>query len=151
MTDSAPNPAGALPARIAPEVRLAIEALVAEHAWLIDHGEAGRIADLFTDDGRLIGLGPDMVGREAIKAWGLARAAMTERTSRHVCTNLRLVDRGDGTVEGHAILTVYRHDGTQPGHPLPFAVADYADVYRLGDDGHWRFGERKLATVFVAR
>lgn len=151
MTDPVRRPAGVMPARIAPDVRLAIEALVAEHAWMIDHGEAARIAELFTEDGRLTGLGPDLIGRDAIEAWGAARAAMTERTSRHVCTNLRLVPRGEGLVEGHAILTVFRHDGSEAGRPLPFAVADYADIYRLGDDGHWRFGERNLTTVFIAR
>ena len=78
-------------AGLAPDVRDAITALVAEHAWLIDHGQAERVADQFTEDGALFGVGPDLIGLDAIRTWAVARAAMRERTSRHVCTNLRLV------------------------------------------------------------
>ncbi len=132
----------------APGVRDAIAALVAEHAWLIDHGQADRTAELFTEDGRLLGLGPDLVGLDAIRAWGVSRAAIRERTSRHVCTNLRLVPVSADEIHGTVILTVYRYDGPDPGDTRPFMVGDYDDIYRRGADGAWRFAQRRITPSF---
>ena len=78
------------PTRVAIETRMAIEELVAEHAWLIDHGRAGELPDLYTPNGRLLGVGDPLEGRAAITAWRARRAAMRGRTSRHVCGNPRL-------------------------------------------------------------
>ena len=37
--------------------RLAIETLIHDHAWLIDHGQADQVVDLYTDHARLLGIG----------------------------------------------------------------------------------------------
>jgi ketosteroid isomerase-like protein len=147
-----PNPSAStgLEPAITPQIRAAIEALVIEHAWLIDHGQAGRLDELYTEDGLMTGLGPEVRGREAIRVWGKSRAAITERTSRHVSTNLRLQALAAGDITGHVILTVYRHDGEGMGDTTPFAIADYRDVYRR-DGQSWRFAERHLTTVFIKR
>src|SRR5579863_9927677 len=50
---------------IDPQIRSEIEALVVEHAWRLDHHQSGSLAELYTDDGRLLGIGPDRIGREA--------------------------------------------------------------------------------------
>ena len=133
---------------IDPEIRLAIEALVHEHAWLIDHGRAGAVADLFTETARLLGLGSDMLGRAAIEAWARKRQAMTERRSRHVQTNIRLRAIDDGRIGGTVCLTLYRHDGPGPGSDVPILVGEYDDIYRCGADGRWRFEERRLTVLF---
>lgn len=133
---------------IDPADHQAIERLVHEHAWLIDHGQAGRVADLFTEDGRLLGVGPDKVGRAAVAAWADQREAMTDRRSRHVQTNLRLGPAPGGTVRGTVVLTLYRHDGPEPGSPAPLLVGEYDDAYAKGADGQWRFAERRLTVLF---
>ncbi len=129
-------------------VRTAIAGLVAEYVWLIDHGAADRVASLFTEEGRLLGLGEDIVGRAAIAAWGERRAAMRERTTRHVCTNLRLTHESPGRVRGTVLLTVYRHDGPPPRPATPFMVGDFEDIYERGQDGSWRIAERRLVPAF---
>ena len=126
----------------------AIERLVHEHAWLIDHGQASQVADLFTEDGRLFGAGPDKVGRAAIAAWADQRQAMAERRSRHVQTNVRLGQAPGGTVRGTVVLTLYRHDGPGPGSLVPLLVGEYDDTYAKGADGQWRFAERRLTILF---
>ena len=68
-------------AAIEPSTRQAIEALIYEHAWLIDHGQADRLPGLYTEDARVLGIGPDKVGQQAITEWAGQRAAMTERCS----------------------------------------------------------------------
>jgi hypothetical protein len=76
--------------RLESKTRMALEELIRQHSWLIDHGAADRLPDLYEDDGLLIGIGTDKVGRQAIAAWADQRTAMTERRSRHVLTNLTL-------------------------------------------------------------
>lgn len=129
-------------------MRQAIEQLVAEHAWLIDHGQADRVAALFTEDARLLGIGPDKVGQAAIQAWAAERAAMTGRRSRHVQSNLRLVAVSAVECRGTVVLTLYRHDGPGKAEPAPLMVAEYDDTYRKREDGVWRFAERRLSVLF---
>ena len=131
-----------------PGTRQAIEQLVAEHAWLIDHGQAGRIAALYTDDARVLGIGPDKVGQPAIQAWAAERAAMTERRSRHVQSNLRLVSVSPEECRGTVVLTLYRHDGPGRADPAPLMVAEYDDIYRKREDGAWLFEERRFSILF---
>ena len=131
-----------------PEVRLAIEALIHEHAWLIDHGQADRVVDLYTDDAKVLGIGPDKIGRDAIAAWASERAAMTGRCSRHAQSNIRLVPAAAGQVQGTVLLTLYRFDGAGPGPATPLLVAEYDDLYQHCPDGRWRFKQRRLTTVF---
>lgn len=135
---------------LAAAVRSAIEELVQEHAWLIDQGEAQRVPDLYTEDARLLGIGPDKVGRAAIQAWADQRAALTDRRSRHVQTNLRLETMSDERVRGTVVLTLYRHDGEGRGSAAPLLVGEYADTYHKGSDGLWRFAERRLSVLFGA-
>ena len=133
---------------IDPTTHLAIERLVAEHAWLIDHGQASRVVDLYTGDGRVLGIGPDKVGRAAIAEWADARQAMDGRQSRHVQTNLRLAPASGETVSGTVVLTLYRHDGPGKAPSAPVLVGEYADLYAKGPDGTWRFAERRFSVLF---
>jgi hypothetical protein len=128
--------------------RAAIVELIARHAWLIDHGRAGEVTELFAEDGALYGAGPDKRGRAAIAAWAQQRAAMTERRSRHVQSNILLEAAGPDQAQGTVLLTLYRHDGPGPGPATPLLVAEYADRYRRGRDGAWRFAERRLDILF---
>ena len=137
------------PGAVDAAARQAVEALVHRHAWLIDRGQAGEVAELYTEDAVLTGIGPEKRGRAAIAAWASAREAMTGRRSRHVQTNLLVEDGGDGLLTGHVTLTLYRHDG-EGGAPTPMLVGDYSDRYRLGADGAWRIAERRLTVAFGA-
>ena len=133
---------------VASSVRSLLEALVVEHAWLIDHGMADQTPELFTEDGRMLGLGEPIVGRTALADWGRARAAMTKRTSRHVLTNLRLAFESEDRVRGTVLLTLYRcdHELVRPATPL--LVGDFEDTFQLCSDGRWRFQERRFISVF---
>ena len=137
-------------AMLEPGEQQAIERLIHRYAWLIDHGEAERVADLFTEDGGLFGIGPDKVGRPAVADWARQRAAMTERRSRHVHSNLLVAPVADGRASGTMIVTVYRHDGAGPASAVPLLVGDYADRYRKGPDGAWLIEERRFGLAFGA-
>ena len=131
-------------------LRLEIEALNAEFAYLIDHDQSDGVADLFTVDG-VYGrsTGGRSVGREAIRDSYKRRKDNGPRTARHIFTNLRLTPLADGLVGGSCILTLFANDGLPPHPADPLVVADYDDVYARGGDGRWRFKERIISWVFV--
>jgi len=124
-----------------------IEALIYEHAWVIDHHCSETLADLYVESGQLTGIGMSHIGREALKRYGAARAKMTDRNARHMYSNLRLVRLEKNRIQGNVTITLYRHDGPG-GLPEPNAVADAIDVYVKCEDGLWRFSERRLELVF---
>lgn len=137
-------------AGLSPQDRLAIEQLIQRHAWLIDHGEADKVGELFAEEGALYGIGPDKVGRKAIAEWGRQRAAMTERRSRHLQSNILIEPLAADAARGWVALTLYRHDGPGQGSATPLLIAEYADRYAREPDGSWLFTERRLTVLFGA-
>jgi hypothetical protein len=129
------------------QTRAEIEELIHEHAWLIDHHQSDRLWELYAENGRLTGISLNNEGRDAIAKYGANRAKMTERIARHVCSNLKLTTLDSKKIKGDLIITLYRHDGSG-GLPEPVAVADARDIYVKGEDGKWRFEERRLELVF---
>jgi hypothetical protein len=133
---------------IDPQLRSEIEALITEHAWLLDHHESDQLAELYAENGRLLGVGADRVGREAIAAYGRERAAMKDRRARHVWTNLRLVKDRPKRMRGGCTMTLFRSVGPALGTADPIAVADAQDIYVRCDDGRWRLEERRIVLAF---
>jgi hypothetical protein len=131
-----------------PNIRAEIEALVTEHAWMQDNHQTHRLAELYTEGGRYLGVGPDLVGRAAITAYGARRAGMTQRRARHVVSNLRLVADGPKRIRGGCMVTLFRSDGEALAPADPIAVADAQDVYALCEDGRWRLEERRIVLAF---
>lgn len=134
--------------RLRPE----IEALIAEFAYLIDHGRGTEVHELFTEDG-VYGrsTGERSEGREAVRQAYLRRAQLPPKTTRHLFTNLRLDWNERGELTGTAMMTLYMGEGELPLPPLPYLVSEYRDVYRLCDDGKWRFAERITTWLFAPR
>lgn len=123
--------------------------LIVEYTHLVDHGEAARIADLFTDDGTCM----SAHGRPAIRKFLQARQDNAGRMSRHVCTNTHVDVMDETSARGVTYLTLYRHDG-EPGPrvaPLlgPTLLGEYRDSFELASDG-WRFKRRELVIDFLA-
>jgi SnoaL-like domain len=95
-------------------------------------------------DGVLDTSGTPLVGHDAIRDWGRARVASTVRT-RHICSDMRFVDRGDGRATGSTMLTVFVHDGEGRA---PGVVGEDTDEFVRTDAG-WRFASRTFETVFA--
>jgi len=87
------------------------ERLVTLYCHHVDHGEAAKIADLFSEDGVWAAPGVRMEGQEQLRKGFGSREANTARMSRHVCNNLLLEVIDDDHAEGTVYLTLYRHDG----------------------------------------
>src|SRR6478609_6877365 len=130
--------------------RVAIEQLVVEYSYLLDHHRATELAALFTPDG--IFDNPSLklhaVGREAIGAYYAQRAA-EPRTTRHITTNLRITFDTPDRAQGTRTILYYRGDGAGPVFPAkPGSVGEYSEIYQRGADGHWRFASRVSRIVF---
>src|ERR1700735_2725030 len=131
--------------------RLAIEELNAEFAYLIDHEQSERVADLFTVDGSYgRSTGERSVGRDAIRRAYASRKAKGPRTARHIFTNLRLKFEARDRATGTCIMTLFAEDGVPPHVAEPFLVADYNDVYVLFED-NWRYVARTITWLFTRR
>jgi SnoaL-like domain len=131
--------------------RLAIEELNAEFAYLIDHEQSERVADLFMVDGSYgRSTGERSVGRDAIRRAYASRKAKGPRTARHIFTNLRLVFEARDRAIGTCIMTLFAEDGVPPHVAEPFLVADYNDVYVLYED-KWRYSARTITWLFMRR
>lgn len=131
------------------EIRLALEDLNAAFAHHLDHGETHALVDLFTSDALYTHGSRRCEGRAAIEALFRARAAGGPRTSRHLCTGLRLAIESENLAAGHSVCLSFAQDGSPPLPATPYLVADFDDVYRRCEDGRWRFGERHITRIFV--
>ena len=129
-------------------VERALNRLVQEFVWRVDHGEADSLHELFTDEASVTGAGLDLRGRRAIAEWGAQRAAMP-RTSRHICLPTRVTGVAADHARGVTTVLVFRHDGDLPAPAIPFGVGDYLDEFTLVD-GVWLFAERVIDMPFVS-
>jgi hypothetical protein len=129
------------------EIKSQIDDLITEHAWVLDHGDPAALADLYVEDGELLGLVEPLVGRDAIRAWGVERAKL-DRVSRHVHTNLRVVLGEDDRLLGNVMTLLYRQDGAEKSPTFPILVLDYDDEYALSE-GRYKFVRRQITRIFT--
>jgi hypothetical protein len=138
----------ALPEQLVSDAdHLSLSRLVAEISWRIDHGQADLVWELFVPDGVLDTGGTPLVGHDAIRNWGQARAASAVRT-RHICSGMRFIDRGDGRATGSTLLAVFMHDGEGRGPAVPAVVGEDTDEFVRTGAG-WRFVSRTFETMFA--
>jgi ketosteroid isomerase-like protein len=126
--------------------------LIIDYCHFVDHGQAAKLADQFTEDGVWAWGEAIMDGQDAIRRGFEKRQAVTERMSRHVCTNLKLEVIDADHAEGVTYLILFRHDG-EPGRAtspacVPDMVGEYRDRFTRTADG-WRFQHRELVINFM--
>ncbi len=130
------------------------ERLVTAYCHYVDHDDAERIAELFTEDGVWKSPEATLDGREAIRKAMAERAANAGRMSRHVCNNLLIDIVDEDHAEGVVYLTLYRHDGEEGRRfsPLgsPVMVGEYRDRFLRTAEG-WRITHREAAASFLRR
>ena len=128
--------------------------LVTAYCHYVDHGEAERVADLFSEDGVWASPELTMDGREQVRKGFARRQANVGRMSRHVCNNLLVDVIDEEHAEGIVYLTLYRHDG-EDGRRLsplegPALVGEYRDRFVRTPEG-WRIARREIAISFLRR
>lgn len=126
------------------ETRVAIEQLVSELLWRLDHGKADTTWELYTEDAVSTGPLGTMNGRDAIKAWGQKRAAVTDVVGRHFIGGIRLA-WVDGVLTGCTAYQTFRDSSPDP--LVPASVGEFREEYRLVD-GRWLIARREIVPVF---
>lgn len=131
------------------ELRSEIETLLADWAHAIDSGHAESAVIYYSDAAEQHLPGASSVGIAQIGAALARRAQLSQRVTRHLFSNVRLVraDAGVAQIEVHSILTLFRSDSAdRPPHP--FMVADVVDRFERGQDGRLRITHRQVVPVF---
>ena len=120
--------------------------------WLIDHGRAAEVSNLFARDavlafGEYAPFAGETKGIEAITAFFNTRQANTAMTTRHSLANLMVLSDSESEVSVTYLMTAHR--GTTPGgKPDVSFVADVSDTYvRQGD--RWLIGHRLVDPIFA--
>lgn len=126
------------------ETRVAIEHLVSELLYRLDHGMADTIWELYTEDCVMSGPLGDMVGRESIKTWGEKRAQLKDVVGRHFIGGIRLAWEGE-ELHGTIAYQTFRDSSENP--VLPASVGEFREQYRKVD-GTWLIHRREVVPIF---
>jgi hypothetical protein len=128
--------------------RSAIEALLSEFYWRLDHPGSGTVADLFTEAGTIVTPRFELAGRAAIAQWFATRA---QRTTRHHWSNLRLTRAADGSVAVDAYLSTAAAPASAASAAAEVMISETRDIVVRDEEGAWQFAARKLSVVFEGR
>lgn len=126
------------------ETRSAIEGLIAEYHWRLDHGHADTLHELVTENYTSQGPMGLMEGREAIKAWGARRVTQDAGVSRHFTGGTRLWFDGD-VLRGVTYYQTFRSTLADPTHPA--SVGEFHQSFAQ-EDGEWKVASRDVVTLF---
>ena len=126
------------------QTRVAIDQLIAEYHYLLDHGRADELHTLVTSD--YVSHGPMgvMEGREALRAWGARRVTQDAGEVRHFVGGTSLREE-DGLLRGVTYYQTFRSTLADPTHPA--SVGEFHQTFRR-EDGAWRIASRDVVTLF---
>ena len=152
-------------------LRAEIDAVLADWAWHLDHGDYAAVAGLFTEDALFVTGAVELRGRPAIENRYTERKVA--RSTRHTYSGLRVSAADGGPVSGGPVFGspapgAGRDPDARPARvralstwvnyavngPVPvddvgvYLVADFHDVLTRCDDSQWRISERRIIPVF---
>ena len=144
-------------------IRAEVDAVLADWAYHLDHGELDELAGLFTDDALFVTGALELRGRAEIKNRYMERTVV--RSTRHTYSGLRVTAIADApdAVPGAGPATVGRPAQVRArstwvnyaaNAPVPlddvgvYLIADFDDVLTWCPDQRWRISERRIIPVF---
>jgi hypothetical protein len=133
------------------EIERECERLIYQYCSFVDHGEAAKIAGLFTEDGVWFNVNVSMDGREGIRAGFQKRQDNAGRMSRHVCSNVLIDVISDNEATATVYMSLYFHDGEAEREISPTdclqKLGEYRDRFVKTENG-WRFSRREVVSNF---
>jgi hypothetical protein len=115
----------------------------------IDHNGGLVAASFFTPDALLRFGDASFRGTEAIAAVYTARAARGSRVSRHLVTNLHLLEVSEYQVSTVSALLLFAEDGVPPRQrTAPTLMADVWDEFAFVE-GRWLISSRWIQNLFL--
>jgi ketosteroid isomerase-like protein len=147
-----------LPAAISTALlRAEVDAVLADWAWHLDHGDYDAVVELFTEDALFITGAVELRGRSAIKSRYTERLVV--RSTRHTYSGLRvdlMAEDSSAAADGRPARVRARSTWVNfaVNAPVPadevgvYLVADFDDVLTWCEDDRWRISERRIIPVF---
>jgi hypothetical protein len=142
-------------------LRAEIDAVLADWAWHLDHGDYDAVTELFTEDALFISGAVKLRGRPAIKNRYTER--VVARSTRHTYSGLR-VSAADGDpqpgrgsapsdrparVRARSTWVNFAVNAPVPADNVGvYLVADFDDELTWCADDRWRISERRIIPVF---
>jgi ketosteroid isomerase-like protein len=116
----------------------------------IDRRDYPAVLDLFVDDAIVDRTGTIISGKPALSAWLESRPV--DIVSRHICSNIDIVQSGPGEAEGLTYFTFYKAAAAADICEIdgPEMIGEYRDTFTLTAQG-WKFLTRKIIVVFRRR
>jgi hypothetical protein len=146
----------------ATRLRAEIDAVLADWAYHLDHGELDELVDLFTEDALFVSGDLEFRGRVKIKNRYLERTVV--RSTRHTYSGLRVsvieggsppVRAADGGADRPTVVRAWSTWVNYAANAAPpvedvgvYLVADFDDVLTWCADERWRISERRIIPVF---
>lgn len=138
-------------------LRAEVDAVLADWAWHLDHGDYDALVELFTEDALFITGSVELRGRSAIKNRYTER--VVARSTRHTYSGLRVnpeagdpsaaADGRPATVRARSTWVNFAVNGPVPVDDVGvYLVADFDDVLTWCEDDCWRISERRIVPVF---
>jgi uncharacterized protein (TIGR02246 family) len=119
-----------------------IEALLSDFTWHADRGDGAALAGLFLPDAVLTVGGIALRGRDAIAADCQKRSEDPARKTRHIWSNLRFGQTGDGMITTTIVQQTFEQNGGD--QPTQLRLNDVTDTFRRNESGAWRFASRLI-------
>ena len=147
-----------LPAAISTALlRAEIDAVLADWAWHLDHGDYDALVELFTEDALFVTGAVELRGRPAIKNRYTERLVV--RSTRHTYSGLRVypvaadssaaADGRPAQVSARSTWVNFAVNAPVPADDVGvYLVADFDDVLTWCDDDQWRISQRRIIPVF---
>ncbi|KAA9107729.1 nuclear transport factor 2 family protein [Microbacterium rhizomatis] len=130
-------------------VRARLSALLAEFWFDVDHNGGSGAAGYFTPDARLRFEEASFRGTAQIAEVYRARAARGPRVSRHLVTNVHVLESESGRARTVSALLLFAEDGHAPRpRILPALVADVWDEFEF-IEGRWLINARWIRNQFL--
>lgn len=126
-----------------------LEMLLADYWHEVDTNWGRRASEFFTEDGVFEGSEHAYRGREKIDAFYRYRLGRGPRVAMHVVSNFRAVPHDERTATCTWYMQLYANDGEPvlPSAP-PIQIVYATDLCVRGDDGRWRYKNRKFDVWF---
>jgi hypothetical protein len=128
----------------------ALNRLIANYWAEVDENGGEQAHEFYLPDGRYVIGNNRFEGEEKIRAFYARRRYATVMT-RHIVSNLRVVNEDARHARMAGVMSLYRADGRSPfqGARPPAMIADFEARCVLGDDRQWRFQSHVLLPFIV--
>lgn len=138
-------------------LRAEIDAVLADWAWHLDHGDYDALVELFTENALFVTGAVELRGRSAIKNRYTERVVV--RSTRHTYSGLRVspewddsAPAADGRPDRVRARSTWVNFAVNAPAPVDdvgvYLVADFDDALTWCADDRWRISERRIIPVF---